>query len=283
MPSTSERYAFVKAPVRAFHGSSPAARRSAYAFAVSSCRFTKSQSRGAWPKSDQRISASSTSISVEGRLTSRTRASAVAAFCRAGTSAARAAARSRGYSGVTKTTLLRVARAAPSSPEKRAASRYWPSATSGTVHSSVPETPAGAAESAASPRSASFAPRRSCRERATRSRTGAARVAPGGQAERERDALAGVERPPPREKRLRLVRRGDGLVVAERVDRARRHLDALGERLRVEGRLLLRGRGGEGQEGGQRRRHQGGDVPHRCTSAGIISRRLVPGPGLAPQ
>ena len=69
----------------------------------------------------------------------------MAAFSRAGASAARAASSSRGYSGVTKTTLLRVASSRPSSPEKRAASRYWPSATSGTVHSSVPATAAGAA------------------------------------------------------------------------------------------------------------------------------------------
>ena len=66
------------------------------------------------------------------------------------------------------------------SAAKRAASRYWPSATSGTVHWSVPSTPAGTAETAASPRSASFAPRRPCSERTTRSRSGAARVAPGG-------------------------------------------------------------------------------------------------------
>ncbi len=88
-------------------------------------------------------------------------------------------------------------------------------------------------------------------------------------AEGERHRLAGIERAPPAEERLRLVRRGDGLVVAERVDRGRDDLGALGERRGVERlRLVGGGRGGRQRERGQ----QGGDEsvahPHGAPPSG---------------
>ncbi len=181
-----------------------------------------------------------------------------------------------------KTTLLRVASSWPSSPEKRAASRYWPSATSGTVHSSVPETAGGAVSSTASPRSASFAPSVSCSVSTTRARTGASSVAPAGRRNESVTRSPGWNARRRREQRLRLVRRRDRLVVAERVDRARLDLHLQGEGPRVERGGLV---GGRGRQAAGRRTPPGRG---RGSLSSVHLRRdhiapLVSGAGPAPQ
>ena len=225
-----------------------------------SCRFTNSQSRGRLAEVgpahlgvlDEHLGRGQADVAQQGVEARGLRPGP-------GRGPACAASRSRGYSGVTSTTLLREASAWPSSPVNRAASRYWPSATSGTVQRER-------ALDAAPPR------------RGPRPRRGRGASRPGGRAGSARPARAPARRAsapsgtrkasvtfsPGKnarrrvEERLRLVRRGDGLVVAERVDRGGRHLDALGERLRVERLRLLRRAPARRRDEGERG-EQGGD------------------------